>query len=266
VHGAADPIVPLAQGEAYARAAGAAGGDVRLVRVESAGHFDLIAPFAPAWRTVLEQVQEVASGPNPATRRRPWEAPMSDANRDPAVPLALLRAALKSQYHAGLRMLRLAIEACPDDLWAKDAHRNAFWLVAYHVLFYTHFYLEPHADDFRPWERHRPEVQYMSRAAPGGAGEEGAGRAGDERFEPYSKRDLLEYWEACDARVDAAVDALDLTSPESGFYWYAMSKVEHQMLNLRHLGHHAGQLYDRVRSATGRGVDWVGGRSADAPA
>ena len=60
LHGAADPIVPPAQAEAYARAARAAGGDARLVPVKDAGHFDLIAPFAPAWRTVLAQVREVS--------------------------------------------------------------------------------------------------------------------------------------------------------------------------------------------------------------
>jgi len=29
-----------------------------------------------------------------------------------------LGSALKSQYHAALAMLRLAIERCPDDLWS----------------------------------------------------------------------------------------------------------------------------------------------------
>lgn len=188
---------------------------------------------------------------------------MPDGSRSPAVPAAPLRASLKSQYHAGLEMLRLAIEACPDDLWTSPAHRNPFWRVAYHVLFYTHFYLESHADDFRPWERHRPEIQYMDQAGPGDGAAGGPGAGGATHFEPYSKRDVLDYWETCDARVDAAVDALDLTAPESGFYWYAMSKLEHQMVNLRHLGHHTGQLYDRIRSATGRGVDWVGEGAAD---
>lgn len=71
VHGADDPIVPLAQGEAYARAVNAAGGRAHLVAVPAAGHFDVIAPFAPAWRTVLAEVREVASGPAPAAGQRP---------------------------------------------------------------------------------------------------------------------------------------------------------------------------------------------------
>ena len=42
--------------------------------------------------------------------------------------------------------------------------------------------------------------------------------------------------------VDAAVYRLDLTAPESGFYWYRMSKLEHHLVNLRHIQHHTGQL------------------------
>ncbi len=43
---------------------------------------------------------------------------------------------LKGQYRAGLAMLRQAVELCPDALWYDDAPTNAFWQVAYHVLFF----------------------------------------------------------------------------------------------------------------------------------
>jgi len=51
------------------------------------------------------------------------------AVRDPASHLAFLRDVLKSQYHASLAMLRDVIEACPDDVWQSDAHRNRYWQV-----------------------------------------------------------------------------------------------------------------------------------------
>lgn len=159
-----------------------------------------------------------------------------------------LRASLKSQYHAGLEMLRRAIEACPDDLWTDARHHNPFWSVAYHVIFYTHFYLHRHADDFRPWEGHREEAHRMS----------GPGGTDTPRLTPFAKQEILDYLAHCDAFVDPAVDALDPAASESGFGWYPMSKIEHQMVNLRHLGHHTGQLIDRVRAATGEGVSWVG--------
>jgi hypothetical protein len=47
-----------------------------------------------------------------------------------------VRAALKSQYHAAMAMLRQAIDRCPEILWtAKDVH-PAYWRVAYHALYY----------------------------------------------------------------------------------------------------------------------------------
>jgi hypothetical protein len=37
-----------------------------------------------------------------------------------------------------------------------------------------------------------------------------------------------------------------------------MSKIEHQILNVRHIQHGAAQIADRVRTATDVGTDWVG--------
>jgi len=63
-----------------------------------------------------------------------------------------------------------------------------------------------------------------------------------------------------DSMVDSAVDAMDLASTESGFYWYKVSKLEHQLVNIRHIQHGAAQLADRLRTANGIGVRWVGAR------
>jgi hypothetical protein len=38
----------------------------------------------------------------------------------------MLRAVLKSQYHASLAMLREAIERCPPEEWLSTNHKNAF--------------------------------------------------------------------------------------------------------------------------------------------
>jgi hypothetical protein len=37
-----------------------------------------------------------------------------------------------------------------------------------------------------------------------------------------------------------------------------MSKLEHQLLNIRHLQHHTAQLADRLRQHAGAGIDWIG--------
>jgi hypothetical protein len=49
----------------------------------------------------------------------------------------------------------------------------------------------------------------------------------------------------------------------SGFSWYKVSKLEHQIINVRHLQHHTAQLADRVRRNANVGVRWAGSRRAD---
>jgi hypothetical protein len=159
-----------------------------------------------------------------------------------------LPATLKSQYYASLAMLRQAIDECPAELWTSDRYKNPFWHVAYHTLFYTHLYLQPAEADFVPWERHR---EGHNRFATGP--DEGL------ILTPYSVEEVQSYWKHCQDMVESAVDRLDLTSSESGFYWYRMSKLEHQFVNLRHIQHHTGQLADRLRQDADRGVEWVGG-------
>jgi hypothetical protein len=174
---------------------------------------------------------------------------------------ASLQSILKSQYHAVLAMLRQAIERCPDELWAaRTEHRNPFWRVAYHTLYFTHFYLQQRATDFRPWEMHQtrihdldehpapPEIDVLCELP----------HRPPQTGQPYTKEQLLAYWKICDDLVNPAVDAMDLNRTECGFDWYKISKAEHQIVNIRHIQHHAGQLSDRLRAATGEGIDWAG--------
>jgi pimeloyl-ACP methyl ester carboxylesterase len=60
VQGSRDPIVPVEQATGFEAAARAAGDDARTVLVEGAGHFDVAAPFAPAWREVERAVRSLA--------------------------------------------------------------------------------------------------------------------------------------------------------------------------------------------------------------
>jgi len=155
---------------------------------------------------------------------------------------------LKSQYHASLTMLQDAIDACPAELWTDPTYVNQFWQVAYHTLFYTDFYLHASESAFVPWEKHRPKHNFFA-----------SGHAAPGSLVPYSIDEVRAYRARCDAMIDSAVDRLDLSAPESGFPWYKMSKLEHQFVNLRHIQHHTGQLAERIRQVTGRGVNWCGG-------
>jgi hypothetical protein len=171
---------------------------------------------------------------------------------------AAVRAALKSQYHAALAMLRQAIELCPDAVWAAKDHRNAPWQIAYHTLFFAHLYSEIDEHAFRPWIHHVADVQVPD-GIPGPPDPESPLPL---IADPYPKAQVLEYCDFCAARIDGAVDAMDVFAPESGFSWYPIPKLEHQILNVRHIQHGAAQLADRVRAAADEGVDWVGARRA----
>lgn len=184
---------------------------------------------------------------------------MSDHDASGSVPLNIVRDALKSQYRSGLAMLREAVDLCPDDLWLATEHTNAYWQVAYHALYFTHLYLQPTSADFRPWPGHQGRVQH----------EDGIGGPPDPAShlplipDPYSRDQVLAYLAHVAVEVEQVVDTLDLASHESGFSWYTVSKLEHQLINVRHLHHHVAQLADRLRSATGNGVRWVGARRVE---
>jgi hypothetical protein len=172
-----------------------------------------------------------------------------------SIETTTVRAVLKSQYHAGLAMLREAIERCPDDLWLAERRRNAFWQVAYHVVFYTHLYMHADVAAFRPWAGHQSDVQNPD----GIPGRSKPGSTLPVIPRPYTRAEALAYWEVCSRMVNVAVEEMDLHRSDCGFPWYRMSKLEHQLVNLRHLQHHAAQLTDRLRAERDIGISWIGG-------
>lgn len=163
-----------------------------------------------------------------------------------------VQAALKSQYHAALKTVREAIEKCPDEMWRHSADGEApFWRVVYHTLFVTHMYLQKDEKAFTPSERHRDEAQYIASVP-------SHGNRPPKPCEPFSRDELLVYCEECEGMVDACVDAIDLSAPQCGFPWYTMPTLEHQIVNIRHIQHHAAILSSRLRRSAGIAVNWVG--------
>jgi hypothetical protein len=159
--------------------------------------------------------------------------------------------ALTGQYRAGLTMLRDCIVKCPDDLWPAGTHPRAFWRIAYHVLFYTHFYAMPDHETFTPWPGHVNHAIVLWE---------------DDRLDgippvetTYSQADVLKYLDWVMESIGGWVDALDLDATESGFPWYPIPKLDHQIVNVRHLGTHTGQLQELLM-ARGIDTDWAGKR------
>jgi hypothetical protein len=159
------------------------------------------------------------------------------------------QAALKSQYRASLAMLRECIEKCPDEVWTWGEHPRTFWRIAYHALYFAHLYLQPRFEDFQPWERHREQRQFLY------------GRPSPHDLpmidEPYAKQDLMDYADYLVANLDEMLGRLDLDAPESGFSWYVMPKLDHQIVNIRHIQQHACQLSEHLYAAD-VDLDWIG--------
>jgi hypothetical protein len=167
-----------------------------------------------------------------------------------------LRFILKSQYHAALAMLIDAIEKYPEDKWLGSEETNAPWQIAYHTAYFAEFYSRPTWEDFTPWLTHGVATQ----------NDDGIPGPPDPSSElplmpdPFSKALVHAYAKYCDEVIDEAIDAMDIESAESGFYWYKVSKLEHQIINIRHIQHGAAQLADRLRSVADLGVNWAGAR------
>ncbi|MEK7485502.1 MAG: DinB family protein [Planctomycetota bacterium] len=167
-----------------------------------------------------------------------------------------VRSALKSQYHSALAMMKESIERCPEDLWYNNKPVNTFWQIAYHALFFAHCYSQKDEASFHPWEQHQAKVQYPD----GIAGPPEPNNPLPLLPKPYTKAQILAYWSFCDQMIDHAVDEMDVHSAESGFSWYKVSKLEHQLVNIRHIQHHTAQLADRLRTALDIGINWVGAK------
>lgn len=162
-----------------------------------------------------------------------------------------IKESFKSQYRASLEMLKQAIVECPESLWDDPEYSNPFWRVAFHALFYTHFYLHPSEGDFVPWEKHRGQFVSLrpSEEVPGVE-------------EPYNKEEILAYLQLCLEQVGEQVDRMDLGA-ESGFHWLPFDKLELQFYNIRHLQQHTGELCERLGAKGDVEVDWVGARPAN---
>lgn len=174
-----------------------------------------------------------------------------------------IRAALKEQYHAGLAMLAECVEQCPDDLWTetrpdKYGDRPIFrdyWRIAMHTLFFTHLYLAQNEDAFQPWPDRRP-------------GEEGMWHKPwdlepyemPEDTKPYSKQEVLQYIDWLHSIIDPTIDMLDLDTSDPGIPWYKnITKLSHELMNIRHIQGHVGQLSELLMQ---RGIDikWIARR------
>lgn len=142
-------------------------------------------------------------------------------------------------------MLRETIEKCPEETWIGGNYPRNFWRIAYHALFYTHLYAMPGEHDFISWEHHVDCTNLWHDAE-------------KPEVNPCTKELVLEYLSFIDQNIEFWVNRLDLDSDESGFHWYPnLPKLDHQLVNLRHLATHAGQLSELVMHSGEQEIQWV---------
>lgn len=173
-----------------------------------------------------------------------------------------IKDALKEQYRASLAMLVDCVEKCPHDLWTdpsrcdQDGDRTctrSFWRIAFHGVYFTHLYFGQSVDDFKPWPgRRRGYFEGMWQAP-----WETEPFEFTENAEPITKRELLDYIAYVDSILDETIDGLDLESSQSGIPWYKdFPKLSHELLTLRHLQGHVGQLSE-ILMAREIDTDWI---------
>lgn len=163
-----------------------------------------------------------------------------------------LSAVVQSQYLAALAMLEATVQKCPPAIWDDRADRNRFWRVAFHVLFYTHLYLQEQEASFRPWAKARGEAHYLGPIFFEGNREPVVA-------EPYTPAEILEYLNFCRQEVMDKVPHYNYDGP-SGFEWLPLNKLELQFYNIRHIQHHTGELYERLGARAGADLPWIGRR------
>ena len=154
-----------------------------------------------------------------------------------------INTSLTNQFRASLAMLRQCVERCPEAVWTSGIRPRYFWQIADHAVFYTHLYLMQNEEAFVPKERHRNRRSI----------------ADDDPAidDPYTIQQTLDYIDYVDARVSEFVDALDLDADDTGFNWYKkMPKMDHVLLNLRHLHGHIGQMSE-ILMTNGIDTDWI---------
>jgi len=169
-----------------------------------------------------------------------------------------LRQALKEQYHASLAMLSECVEKCPQTVWTAGEHPRAFWRIAWHAAYFAHNYLVQNAEGFNRSVADWPSAIRTT------LGVSDTQKAIDvepyelpEGVSPLSQRDLLDYISHVGGLVDATVEDLDLDVDETGFPWYPnMSKLSHELMNLRHIQGHVGQLSELLM-AGGIDTGWI---------
>jgi hypothetical protein len=171
---------------------------------------------------------------------------------------------LWEQFGAAIRMLRRALEACPDEMWhyrvaPKDPDLffvGEFWYIGWHTLFNLDLYLSGKEEGFvTPAEMRAGEADPAFVAV--------LDKSFSKPIRAYSKQDLMWYLEYCYEKCRKAIQGMTETNAaEIGEFWIRIPMFEMHLYNMRHVQEHAAQLSlvlgDKFPDAKmAEALDWV---------
>lgn len=170
--------------------------------------------------------------------------------------------AISNQFAASIKMVRDAIELCPNNLWDDRTDGTPFWHIAYHTLFYCDLYLSDNLESYKARDFHVDNYHFL----PGDYSEIGFGVV-TTPDDPYSKAELLEYAGHCQEKCRVVLESLtdERVAERCGFWWYDLNVGEFLLNNLRHTQHHGAQLALILRRRADLGVEWVGTQRGETP-
>lgn len=155
-----------------------------------------------------------------------------------------IKHSIKCQFGASMKMFKQAVDKCPDNMWDDRQFLNPFWHIAYHTLFFVHLYLQESKESFTPWEKHIKDYEFLDFESETG-----------KSSTAYSKKEIFKYLEFVKSITGDCVDELELDA-EVGFDWIPFNRFELHIHNIKHIQHHTGQLFERLRTSGNIPVEW----------
>jgi hypothetical protein len=147
-------------------------------------------------------------------------------------------------------MLRQAIEKVPEQQWNSEEYSNPTWQIAYHALWATKFYLGASPEQFIPFKNAKEGAESLG-------GSQDWENPNDEVILEgfHTKEEVIEFCEEVDVDLFPSIELLPLDE-YSGFDWYPYSRLEFHINNIRHIQHHAAQIFERLKIKGITGFPW----------
>jgi len=159
-------------------------------------------------------------------------------------PFSFYQDALWQQFGASIDMLEQAVLACPEAVWSDRSLKPEYWYTVYHTLFWLDSYLSFPDENFVP-----PASFNLDELDPAG-------------LLPtcvYTKDELHRYLEHGRRKCRETIAAMTEEKARERLRRRSdeLSRFELMLYSMRHVQHHAGQLFMLLRQSTDSAPKWV---------